>query len=108
MTDRCPKCGEEVECLADRVKGTVVGKRADNMPIIDYIPVHIPGGMDCLRKQNAKLRDMVDKQSRLLRAGIHLVQSMPVPSGEWPPVAARWRREAEAAAREAGKEKNYD
>jgi len=56
---------------------------------------------DAAEAQLARLHAVVDKQSRLLRVGIHLVQSMPVPSGEWPPVAARWRREAEAAAREA-------
>ena len=55
MAKKCPTCGEDVECLADCQTGVIVGKRADNMPIIKYTPVHIPGGMDCLRRQIASL-----------------------------------------------------
>jgi len=63
--EACPECGKEVECLADCVKGTVVGKRADNMPIIDYIPVHIPMGMECLKVQNKTLREQLAKWPRV-------------------------------------------
>ena len=63
--EACPECGKEVECLADCVKGIVVDKRADNMPIIDYIPVHIPMGMECLRAQNKALREQLAKWPRV-------------------------------------------
>ena len=49
--DRCPKCGFVGEPIADRAAFV-------SMPngTIEPMPVHIVGGMDCLRRQLAQAR----------------------------------------------------
>jgi len=66
--DKCPECHEEVELLSDVAKFKVTGKRADNMPTLEAIPVHIPNGMGCLRRQLATaVAELAALQAKLPR-----------------------------------------
>ena len=71
MDEECPKCGfvgdvNDVACYK------ITGSGKGGLPIVESVPVHIPGGIDCLKLQLADAKAQIASLTAGLSASMEL------------------------------------